>query len=89
MALSTLNSFRAGVRNAFPNDLISVDLRANYLLAGVVVQPSDQKHLVADCGECRTLPWSWQPLRLKRHLDVDPETLSLLHSLDVGLEPTD
>ena len=89
MTLASEDRLCARVRDAFPDDLVTVDLGADDLFAGIVVQSPDQVHLVADCGQGGALTGSRQPIRLEWELHVNPETFSFLHPLDVGLETTD
>ena len=85
VALAALDDFGAGVRDALPNDLISVDLRPNNLLTYVVVEPAYQVHVVTYCGQSRALSGCRHPLGVVRHQYVKSEAFSLLHALDVGL----
>lgn len=86
VALAALDDFGASVRDALPNDLIAVDLRSNNLLTNVVVEAADKVHVVTYCGQSRALSGCWHPLGVVRNLYIQPETFSLLHALDVGLQ---
>ena len=90
MALTTLDSLVARVRNTLPNNSVAADdLRTDNLLADIVVQASHQVHTVAHCGQSGTLSRSWEPLGLLRDLHINSEAFTLLHALDVGLESSD
>ena len=89
VALSALDDLGACVRDPLPNYLVAVDLSEHDFLAYVVVEPTHEVHVVTYGCQGRTLTRRRLTLRVNRNLDIDTETFSLLHALDVGLKAPD
>ena len=89
MTLATLDHLGAAVGDAFPNYIVSIDLGTHNLLAYVIIQPTDQVHVVTDRGQSGALSRRRHPLRIEGQLHLHPETLALLHPLDVRLQSAD
>lgn len=88
MALATLYRLSASVGNAFPDNLVTVDLATDDFAARIVIESTHKIHVVADTGKCGALTRSWLPLTLEWDANLEAEALTLLHPLDVVLETT-
>ena len=89
MTLSTLDSLSARVCDPLPDHMITDDFTTDDFLARVEVEASDQVHLVPDSCEGGAFTGRGSPLLLEGDMDVNSETFSLLHALDVGLKTAD
>ena len=70
MALATLYSFSACVRDPLPDDLVAIDLTTNDFTTRKVVETADKVHAVADSRQCSTLTWGRLPLALAGNSNI-------------------
>ena len=88
VTLASLHSFRASVRDPFPDNLSSIDLGTQNFFACVKVEASDQIHIIAHGSEGGALSGSWLPFWFEGHSDRYSEVLTFLHPLNVRLQTT-
>lgn len=86
MALPALYRLYARIWKSLPNDLISNHFGKDDLLAGIKVQATDQVHVITDGRQGGAFARCRHPQRLLRNADFHPETLPLLHSLNIVLQ---
>ena len=86
MALPSKNSLRTRIRDTLPNHLLSIDLGAQNFFTGVVIQATNQIHIVSHSGQRGALSGCWLPLRFEGHSDGYSKVFSLLHPLNVRLQ---
>lgn len=79
VALAALDVLSACVGHALPDHVVPRDSALNHLLAGIVVDSTNQEHLIVANSEGGALPWSWKPFRLLgfAHFDIRLENLQL------------